>query len=126
MLEPGTLLIEKSAPRPPCFELAPESGPDSWVTFAHHLNQHDLEKELARGGWTFFYRAGAIRATAFGFSPQTRMASLLKKLSAIATAQACNCLEIDTLTDRSVLGLPYLTASAHSRNVIKDGASYQL
>jgi hypothetical protein len=117
MIEARTLLMKTDAPRPGCFILAPYSDAKSWAEVTHDLSARDLEQELALHGWTFSYLAGAIRATAFGFSPEKRMASALQKLSAIAQKQQCNCLEIDQITVRSFLGAPYLTISAHSRNI---------
>ena len=117
MIEAGTLLIEKNAPRPECFHLVPGSDPNTWAPVAHDLSQRELDRALAANGWTFTYLAGAIHATAFGFSPGARAAGALKQLTAIAVEQRCNCLEIDTVAAHSFLGVPYLSVSAHSRNV---------
>jgi hypothetical protein len=120
MIEAGTLLIEKSAPRPECFHLAP--GPDfnSWATVTRDLGPRELDAVLAANGWTFFYRAGALSASAFGFNAAARSATALKRLIAIATREGSNCLEIDAVTTHSFLGFPYVNVSAHSRHIQKD------
>ena len=119
MIEAGTLLIEKNAPRPKCFQLAANPDAHSWAPVARDLSSRDREKALAMNGWTFSYLAGAIRATAFGLTPASRIAAALKRLIAIASRQRCNCLEIDEVAARSFLGLPYVKVSAHSRQIQK-------
>lgn len=119
MIEAGTLLIERNSPRPECFHLAGQPGSQSWAQVAHELSPHDLEKTLASNAWTFFYLAGEIRATAFGFNPDNRMATVLKRLAGMAVEQRCNCLEIDRVAPGSFLGVPYLSVSAHTRHVQK-------
>ena len=119
MIEAGTILIEKSARRPGCFQLAanPESSP--WAAVAADLSPKERDKALTADGWTFAYMAGAIRATAVGFNPANRMTSALKQLTALAAAQQCNCVEIDEVAVRSFMGVPYVSVSAHSRDVQK-------
>ena len=119
MIESGTLLIERDTPRPACFQLQPGTDPNSWAPVAQDLSPQDLEKALAASGWTFFYRAGAIRTTAFGFNPASRLATALKRLIALATQQRCNCLQIDQVAAHSFLGFPYVSISAHPRHVQK-------
>ena len=86
---------------------------------AHQLSPRDLEKALAANGWTFFYLAGEIRVTAFGFSPENRLATALDRLAGMAVQHHCNCLQIDRVAPRSFLGVPYLSVSAHTRQVQK-------
>jgi len=117
MIKSGTLLIQRDTPRPACFQLQPGTDANSWAPVAQDLSPLDLEKALATNGWTFFYRAGAIRATAFGFNPASRMAAALKRLIALATRQRCNCLQIDKVVARSFLGFPYVRISGHPRHL---------
>jgi hypothetical protein len=95
------------------------TDPNSWAPVAQDLSPHDLEKALAANGWTFYYRAGAIRTAALGFNPSSRMAAALKRLIALATQQRCNCLQIDEVAAHSFLGVPYVSISAHPRHVQK-------
>jgi hypothetical protein len=117
MTTAGTILIEKAALRPQCFQLRDESFPDGWMAVMHNLSSHELEEELS--GWTFFYMAGAIRTTAFGFHRPRMIAAALKRLITKARQQRCNCLEIDDLAPHSFLGIPYLSVSAHLRHIQK-------
>jgi len=83
------------------------------------LNFCELEKELASAGWTFFYMAGKITTTAFGFDRQKTVHTALKRLIASVRLQKCNCLEIDAVASRSFFGIPYVRVSAHSRHIQK-------
>src|SRR5689334_20412116 len=109
MIEAGTLLIKTDALRPECFHLAPGPYANSWAPVTRELSSRDLDTALAANGWTFFYQAGSIRATAFGFNSAGRTATALKRLTATATHEKCNCLQIDAVTSHSFLGIPYLT-----------------
>lgn len=117
MIEAGTLLIETNAPRPECFHLAPGPHPKSWAPVTRDLGPQDLDSALAANGWTFFYQAGSIRTTAFGFNSANRFSAALKRLIAVATHDKCNCLQIDAVTSHSFLGFPYVSVSAHSRHI---------
>jgi hypothetical protein len=79
----------------------------------------DLEKELASTGWTFFYMASAIHATAAGFNREKAIDSALQRVIAGARLQHCNCIEIDEVSAHSFLGIPYVSVSAHTRHIQK-------
>ena len=119
MLASGTILIERDAPRPRCFELRDGSPVNAWMPVTHNFTPHELEKELSSTGWTFFFMAGAIRSTAFGFDRVRTTDKALKRLIANVERQKCNCLQIDEVAMHSFLGLPYVSVSAHSRHIQK-------
>jgi hypothetical protein len=119
VITPGTILIEKGTLLPQSWRLETESYPSTWMSVKNHLDPHEVEKELATAGWTFFYMAGEVRATAFGFDRQKTIHTALKRLIANVRLQQCNCLEIDAVVSRSFLGMPYVSVSAHSRHIQK-------
>jgi len=119
MIEAGTILIEASAARPECFHLAGTAEANRWVALAGDLSARDREKALTAEGWSFAYMAGALHVTAAGFNAESRMASALKQLARLAGEQHCNCLEIDEVAMHRCLGVPYLSVSAHSRDIWK-------
>jgi hypothetical protein len=119
MMTSGTILIEKDAPRPQCFQVEDDSCPNAWLSVKHNLTPHELEKELATAGWTFFYMAGAIKTTAFGFDRAKMIHAALKRLITSVRLQKCNCLEIDGVATHSFLGMPYLSVSVHPRHIQK-------
>jgi hypothetical protein len=67
--------------------------------------------ELAQAGWTYFYM-GAVKQTVFGRGPK-RIASAMNGVAAKVRLNKCNSLQIDAITPQSVLGIPYLSVSAH-------------
>ncbi len=119
MITPGTILIDKDAPRPVCFHLQHEPFPGAWISVQHNLSPRDLELELSTTGWTFLYMANAIRATAFGFHRERMIHAALKRVIANVREQRCNCLEIDDVATHSFLGVPYVNVSAHARHIQK-------
>lgn len=119
MITPGVLLIERDALRPRCFEVEAGAFPNAWMSIKHTLTPQQLEKELSATGWTFFFMAGAIRATAFGFNrDKTVFAALNRGIKAVEQ-QRCNCLQIESVEMRSFLGIPYASLSVRPRHIQK-------
>jgi hypothetical protein len=119
LIASGTILIEKGTPLPLFFRAATDSYPNAWIGIDSSLNFHERENELAAAGWTFLYMASKVRVTAFGFDKPKMVFRALKRLIAGARRQKCNCLEIDEVAMHSFLGMPYVSVSAHSRNIQK-------
>ena len=119
MITPGVVLIEQGTLLPEAIRLETESQASGWASVANNLDVYQLEKELSAAGWTFFYSAGGIRTTAFGFDRAKVIQTALKRLITNVRLQRCNCLEIDAVATRSFLGLPYVSVSAHSRHIQK-------
>jgi hypothetical protein len=119
LIASGSILIENGTPLPQFFRAATDSYPNAWIAIDSSLNFHERENELAATGWTFHYMASKVRATAFGFDRQKMVYRALKRLIAGARLQQCNCLEIDEVAMHSFLGMPYVSVSAHSRNIQK-------
>ena len=120
MIDSGTILMWTAADRPECFR---DDGavdcPSAWKAVSHTLSPRALEDELSSTGWTFFYMANPVNATAYGFDPAKRMASVLKRIASTVRQQGCNCLQVDRVTTCSTLGIPYVTVSAHPRHIQK-------
>ena len=81
-IEAGSILIERDALHPKCFRLADDSWTNGWMSATHSLTPRELEKELSVTGWIFFFMAGAIRTTAFGFNRGTMVHAALKRVIA--------------------------------------------
>jgi hypothetical protein len=76
----GTVLIQTDAARPDCFQAGEEECPSAWTSLRNTLGPLELEAELSRTGWTFFYLAHRLRSTAFGFDPVKRLAGALRSI----------------------------------------------
>jgi hypothetical protein len=122
MITPGAILIEMGTvlPEPLRLETAPtESG---WTVMANNLDRLQISKELATAGWIFFYLAGVIKTTAFGFDRGKSIKTAMKRLFATVKLQKCNCVEIDEVATLSFWGVPYVRVTAHSRRIQKSSA----
>jgi hypothetical protein len=117
LIASGSILIENGTPLPRFFRAETDSYPNAWIAIDSSLSFHEREDELAATGWTFLYMASTVRVTAFGFDRQKMVHRALKRLIAGARLQKCNCLEIDEVAMHSFLGMPYVSVSAHSRNI---------
>lgn len=113
----GSILVEKNTllPEP----LALESGltESGWLQVANNPDRGQIATKLSTAGWTFFLMAGAIKASAFGFSRPRMIQAALKRVIATVKLEKCNCLEIDAITAHSFLGMPYISLSGHSRHI---------
>lgn len=119
MITPGAILIKKGTLLPEPLRLGTDAQATGWASVTNTLDSHELEQKLSTGGWTFIYIAGAIRTTVFGFDRAKMIHAALKRLLASVKLQKCNCLEIDDITTRSFLGMPYVSVSGHTRNIQK-------
>jgi hypothetical protein len=116
----GSILVEQNTFLPGPLGLESGTTESGWARITGNPNRQQLEAKLATAGWAFFYMAGKIKTSAFGFERASMIQAALKRLIAIVKLQNCNCLEIDAIRTRSFLGLPYISLSAHSRH-IQDG-----
>src|SRR5579871_1340734 len=76
-----------------------------------------FEKALQDAGWTFFFMAGEIKTTVFGFDREKAMGTALGRLIAGVKAQNYNGIEITKVTGSSFLGMPYVSVCAHPRHL---------
>jgi hypothetical protein len=119
MIMPGDLFIERDAPRPRCFQIQDDAHRTGWLPVKYDRAVLELDAELSRGGWTFFYMANVVRKTALGFDRDKGVAAALKRVMTSVREDGCNCLQIQAVDHRSFLGIRYVTVSAHPRHIQK-------
>jgi len=112
LVAPGTLV-------PPEWQVENDSAANGWSRLTTVSDNRQLESQLASAGWTFFFMATTITATAFGFSRQRMFHAALARLIAAVTLQKCNCVEVDDVSVRSFVGIPYVRVSGHPRHIQK-------
>ena len=112
----GTILIEEGTLLPECFQS--ESGPYSkgWRS-VKDLDGYGLDRRIREMGWTFFYMAGEVHATAVGSDLEKTTRRAVKKVIAYTKSERRNCLEIAEVTAKRFLGLPYVRVSVHLRHI---------
>ena len=113
----GSILVQASARLPDALRLHSESDANGWAAIED--TRSAFEKAIGEAGWTFFFMAGEIQATAFGFDKPKALRTALKRLIAEVRSQHCNSIEISQVTDKSFLGLPYTRVTAHLRHLQK-------
>ncbi|MGA3074948.1 MAG: hypothetical protein ABSG56_14760 [Bryobacteraceae bacterium] len=112
----GSILIE-GAHLPNSLLLPGEPGSNGWT--ALNGARSTFEKDIRAAGWTFFFMAGEIQATVFGFDNQKTLCTALQRLIAKVKSRDCNSIEITRVTGKSFLKVPYVTVSAHPRHLQK-------
>jgi hypothetical protein len=78
---------------------------------------HDLDRLVRKADWNFFFMAGSIEANALGRQSEKTTRIAMRRILAKAKSSTFNCLEITELSTRTLFGIPYTHAAAHSRHV---------
>jgi hypothetical protein len=113
----GTLLIEEGTALPKSLRLESEHYSNGWAAITNVRSE--FNSEVKQAGWTFFFMAGDIRATVFGFDRDKAVHTAIERIITNVKSQKCNCLEIIQVTMKSFLRVPYVSVSAHSRHIQK-------
>ncbi len=113
----GNILVREGTHLPRSLLLQTEADSNGWA--AVNGARSAFEKAIQEEGWTFFFMAGEIKATVFGFDRQKALRSALKRLIANVKSQHCNSIEIARVTSKSFLSVPYVSVCAHPRHLQK-------
>src|ERR1035437_6793085 len=119
----GSILIQEGTHLLNSQPLERESHSSGWAVVEN--SRWAFEKEVREAGWTFFFMAGEIRATVFGFDRQKTLRAALNRLIANVKSQNCNSIEITQVTGKSFLKLPYVSVCAHPRHLQKGMVFHQ-
>jgi hypothetical protein len=114
----GTMLIEDGTATPESFVVGTEGYSPGWSSISNSTSAQ-LGRELETAGWTFFYMAGEIRTSGFGFNDQSRTGRAAAHVIKAVKREHCNCLEITQMRRRSFLGVSYTSLVAHARHIQK-------
>jgi hypothetical protein len=112
----GTMLLEDGTAKPESLFIETTVYLPSWSSITG-TSSSQLGRQIEAVGWTFFYMAGEINRSGFGFNDQSRTESALAHVIATVKDEGCNCLEITKLRRGSFLGVPYTSVTAHARPV---------
>jgi hypothetical protein len=114
----GTILMKEGTPLPETLRLDGESFITGW-TQVNDLDGHGLDRRIRESGWTFFYLAGEIKKTVFGFDAQKTVPKAVKGILASLKQEKSNSLEITQIVSKHFLGVPCTQVYAHPRHVQK-------
>ncbi len=112
----GTVLVKQGALLPESLRFESEPYSNGW-RIVKDLDGHGLDRKIREAGWTFFYMAGEVHATAVGSDLGKTTRRAVKKVIAYMKSGRLNCLEIAQVAVKRILGLPYVTVSAHPRHI---------
>ncbi len=98
---------------PPDWVLGEAAGVSGWRVLLSPLDNIARERNLLEGGWTFFFLAHVLAATAAGWN----RGQALTRLLTLVRGTKCNCVEIETVGGHSFLGVPYERITGHARNI---------
>jgi hypothetical protein len=113
----GSILVEEGTYLPKSLLLQSDSISNGWAALRDARSM--FEKTIQEAGWTFFFMAGEIKATVFGFDRQKALRTALKRLIGDVKSQHCNSIEITRVIAKSFLKVPYVSVSAHPRHLQK-------
>jgi hypothetical protein len=113
----GSLWVEKGTHLPAGLLLQGESYSSGWALVKDA--RPSFEQAIQKAGWTFFFMAGEIKTTVFGFDRQKALRTALKRLTTDVQSHHCNSIEISTVARKSFVGMPYVNVSAHLRHLQK-------
>ena len=101
---------------PDTLEFESEPCATGW-RLVKNLDGYGLGRKIHEAGWTFFYLAGEIKATIFGFDGQRTVRRALKRILANLKSEKFNGLEVMQVEAKRFLGFPYTSVCAHSRHI---------
>ena len=113
----GAVLIAPDTDLPPEWRLEYDAAVNGWSRLASTFDIRRFEREQVAGGWTFFFMAGAISATAIGWNRPKMFDLALARLLSATKLEKCNCVELDNVGLRSFFGIPYVRISGHPRHI---------
>src|SRR2546427_680982 len=113
----GSIWVEEGTHLPKSLLLQSESNSNGWAAVKNARST--FEKAISEEGLTFFFMAGEIKTTVFGFDRQKALRAALKRLITDVKSQHCNSIEITRVVDKSFLSVPYVSVSAHPRHLQK-------
>jgi hypothetical protein len=115
-IKTGTILIKDGTFLPDELQFESEPCATGW-RLVQNLDGHGLGQKIHEAGWSFFYLAGEIKGTIFGFDGQKTVRRAVKRILANLKSDKFNGLEITQVEAKRFLGFPYTSVCAHYRHI---------
>ncbi len=112
----GTILIREDTPLPANLPIESEAFLPGWRV-VKNLDRSTLVRNIEGANWNYFYLAGEIRATVLGRDRPGTLRRAVKGVLAKQQGQKCNSLEITKVVLKRLLGIPFMSVTAHSRHI---------
>jgi hypothetical protein len=116
-----TIFVKENTLLPAGLALQSEAFLPGWRSVTN-LDGRQLGRKIEHAKWNYFYLANPIKITVFGREglPSLRRAVkriLSRQQNAKQQNQSFNSLEITKIISKRILGVPYLSISAHFRHI---------
>ena len=112
----GTLLIEEGVVLPESLQVESEPYSNGW-RIVKGLDGYGLDRTMSGAGWTCFYMANEISASAVALSEEKSLYKAVNQILTKLKLERFNSLEITQVVTKRLLGLPHTTVSAHARHI---------
>lgn len=112
----ATILIRENTLLPAGLVLVSEAFLPGWRA-VQNLDGRGVANKIEDAKWNFFFLAGAIRTAVIGREGPATLRRAIHRILAKKQARGFNSLEITKVVSRRLLGVPYLSISAHSRHI---------
>ncbi len=117
-IKTGTVLIKDGTLLPVALRFEFEPCTTGW-RLVKDLDGYELDRKIHDAGWTFFYLAGEIKTTSFGFDVQKTVRRAVKRILANLHREKFNSLQITQIVSKNFLGVPCVQVYAHPRHAQK-------
>jgi hypothetical protein len=117
----GSILIKEQPFMAERLGLETDSYSQNW-SVVRAVNGFSLDRKIRESGWSSFFMAAEVQANAFGTIRAGSLRAALRRIFSKVRDEDFNCLEVTGIVARSLLGIPYVVVSAHSRNIQKAAA----
>jgi hypothetical protein len=111
-----TIFIREKTRLPAGVTVESETFLPGWRSI-RNLDGRELGRKIENAKWNYFYLAGAMKATVLGRNGRATLGRAVQRVLAKKQSQNFNSLEITKTVSRRLLGVPYLTISAHFRHI---------
>ena len=115
-IQVGSVLLRARPFMAQLLGLESEAYASGWDVL-HALDGFGLDRKLRSSGWNSFFLADEVHATVLGSTRPASILSALKRILKKVRGQDFNGLEVTGILTGSLLGLQYVTVSAHSRHI---------
>lgn len=112
----GAILIEEGVVFPDSLRVESEPYSSGWRV-VKELDGYGLDRKMNEAGWTCFYMASEINASAVALSQEKSLAKAVNQVLTKLKLERFNSLEITQVATKRFLGLPHTTVSAHARHI---------
>jgi hypothetical protein len=112
----GIIFIRDGTTLPPILSVTTDAFIPNWRIVTSH-NRSTLTRSIEGCDWYFFYLAGDIQATVLGGNTRSVLRKALKAILTKHGNDQLNSIEITSIVSRRVLGIPFTTFTAHSRQI---------